>query len=79
MRVDIIETFEIIKGNSNYGRHFFSIFLLELKIYCQDRFQKLSLLTNGTFLLIDWFGFFVLWHINLCRLFNANSILLEEQ
>ena len=25
------------------------------------------------------FGFFVLWHINLCRLFNANAILLEEQ
>ena len=24
-------------------------------------------------------GFFVLWHINLCRLFNAKAILLEEQ
>ena len=26
-----------------------------------------------------WFGFFVLWHINLSRLFNAKSILQEEQ
>ena len=26
-----------------------------------------------------WFCFFVEWHINLCRLFNANAILLEEQ
>ena len=25
-----------------------------------------------------WFGW-VLWHINHCRLFNAKSILLEEQ
>ena len=24
-------------------------------------------------------GFFVKWHINLCRLFNAKAILLEEQ
>ena len=32
-------------------------------------------------MLIDlvWFGFFVYWHINLCRLFNAKAILLEEQ
>ena len=27
----------------------------------------------------SWFGFFVLWHINLCRLFNAKATLLEEQ
>ena len=26
-----------------------------------------------------WFGFFVYWHINLCWLFNAKAILLEEQ
>ena len=25
------------------------------------------------------FGFFVLWHINLCRLFNAKAVLLVEQ
>ena len=25
------------------------------------------------------FGFFVKWHINLLRLFNAKAILLEEQ
>ena len=28
---------------------------------------------------ISWFGFFVKWHINLCKLFNAKAILLEEQ
>ena len=37
---DLIETFKIINGISNYGRHF-SIFLLKLEIYCKDRFQKL--------------------------------------
>ena len=26
----------------------------------------------------DWFGFFVWWHIGLCRVFNAKAILLEE-
>ena len=25
-----------------------------------------------------FFGFFVSWHINPCRLFNAKAILLEE-
>ena len=27
---------------------------------------------------IDWFGlvYYVLWHINLCRLFNAKSIFM---
>ena len=30
-------------------------------------------------LLKIWFGFFVQWHINLCRLFNAKAILIEEQ
>ena len=24
------------------------------------------------------FGFFILWHINLCRLFNAKAILVEN-
>ena len=27
---------------------------------------------------VFWFGFFVKWHINLCRLFNAKAILQEE-
>ena len=33
------------------------------------------------FLILRWFSFnfFVRWHINLCRLFNAKSILVEEQ
>ena len=26
-----------------------------------------------------WFGSFVLWYINICRLFNAKAILREEQ
>ena len=26
-----------------------------------------------------FFGFFVQWHINFCRLFNAKAILQEEQ
>ena len=25
-----------------------------------------------------WFGFFVEWHINLCRSFNAKAILQEQ-
>ena len=25
-----------------------------------------------------WFGFFVLWHINLHGLFNTNAILVEQ-
>ena len=28
---------------------------------------------------IDWCGFFVLWHINLCGLFNVKAILIEKQ
>ena len=42
---NLIETFKIINGIFNLGRHY-SIFLLELEIYCQHKFQKLSLLTN---------------------------------
>ena len=26
-----------------------------------------------------WFDFLVLWHINLCALFKAKAILVEEQ
>ena len=33
-------------------------------------------LSNSAMIL---FSFFVLWHINLHRLFNANAILVEEQ
>ena len=39
MRSDLIKTFKIIHGIFN-GWHYFYI-LLKLKIYCQDRFQKL--------------------------------------
>ena len=50
MRGDLIETFKMINGFSNNGRHFF-IFLLKLESYYQGRFQKLSLLTNWISLL----------------------------
>ena len=42
MRNDLREIFKIINGIPEYDRHFFSIFLPELGIYCQGRFQKLS-------------------------------------
>ena len=51
MRGDLIETLKI-NEITNYGSHFF-IFSLELEIYCQYRFQKLSQLTNWIFLLIE--------------------------
>ena len=41
-RGDLIETFKVINGISNYNRHLRNI-PLELEIYCQDRFQKQSL------------------------------------
>ena len=40
MRGDLIETFKIINGISNYARYFFNL---------SHRFQKLSLLTNWIF------------------------------
>ena len=27
----------------------------------------------------NWFNFFIQWHINLCGLFNAKNVLVEEQ
>ena len=36
---------------------FFSIFSLELVIYDQDEFEKLSLLTNWIFFLVDYIFF----------------------
>ena len=42
-RVDLIKTSKMINGILNYGRHFFSIFPLELVIYGQISFQKLSI------------------------------------
>ena len=42
IKSDLIE----IDGIFNYVWHFFLIFLFEMEIYCHDRFQKLSLLTN---------------------------------
>ena len=38
-RADLIKTFKIINGISNYDRYF-SMFLLELEIYYEDRFQN---------------------------------------
>ena len=34
---------------------------------------------GNRFVLLVWFGFFVLWHNNICELFNAKAILVEEQ
>ena len=48
MSDDLIET-KKINGIYNYARNY-SIFLIKLEIYCEDRFQKLSLLTNWIFL-----------------------------
>ena len=48
MRGDLIETFKIMIGICNYGRHVFIIFL-ELEVYCQDWFQKLSRVSNYFF------------------------------
>ena len=45
MRVNLIEIFKIIIGMPAYGGHF-SLFLVDMKFYNQDRFQKLSLLAN---------------------------------
>ena len=55
MRGDSVETFKIMEFLIIVD--IFLIFLLKLEIYCQDRFQKLSLLTNGAFLLIEWYIF----------------------
>ena len=48
MRGNLNETFKIIDEIFNYGKHF--IFLLELEIYFEDRFQKV---TNWNILLIE--------------------------
>ena len=34
--------------------------------------------STPSFRICWWFGFFVEWHINVCRLFNAKAIHLEE-
>ena len=41
-------------------------------------YPKLTMYIN-LYILIGFFGFFVKWHINLCRLFYAKAILIEEQ
>ena len=52
---DLIEDFKIVNGISNYRIYLFQIFLHELKIYSQDSFQILSLLTNCNLMLIEQF------------------------
>ena len=44
-----------------------------------SKFEHLKFIVLKTFFYDIWFGFLVLWHINLCRLFNTKAILLEEQ
>ena len=55
MRGDLIETFKIMEFLITV--YIFEIFLLKLEIYCQLRFQKISLLTNFFFLLIVGYVF----------------------
>ena len=43
MRRNVIETFKMIDRTM---ADIYSTFFLKLEIYCQDRFQKLSLLTT---------------------------------
>ena len=47
MKVDQIETFKIMEFL--IMKDIFSIFLLKVEIYSQNRFQKLSLLINWIF------------------------------
>ena len=49
LRVELRETFKMIIGITNYGRHFW-IFLLKLEIHCQDRFEM-------NFFLREWYRF----------------------
>ena len=40
--------------------------------------SPLTKVANFTFLFYSWLvGLLVLWHINLCRLFNAKSIFMQ--
>ena len=55
MNGNLIETFKIMKFLIMVG--IFTIFMLELKICFQDRFQKLSLLTDCIFLQIEYYIF----------------------
>ena len=48
-------------------------------IFYKDTPNSLCIRLDLYLLGLVWFGFFLLWHINLCRLFNAKPILLEEQ
>ena len=50
------------------------------QILCQIEWLEIELLVHLiVYKQMVWFGFFVWWHINLCRLFNAKAILLEQQ
>ena len=60
------KNFQIIDelAMSTYSRHFFNITSISQEIYYQDTFQKLSLLTNWSFLLI--FVIEIITHANDC-------------
>ena len=48
MRDNLNETFKIINEISNSNNRYSVTFLPKLEIYCQGRFQKLSVLNNWT-------------------------------
>ena len=39
--------------------------------------KKYSILPKALDLVVDWLVVWVLWHINLCRLFNAKFIFMQ--
>ena len=51
--------------------------LLKKKMFCILAVIRLLLNKNTKFCLV-WFDFFVLWHINFQRLFDAQTIFVEE-
>ena len=50
----------------------FSIFLLKMEIYCQDRFKKLSLLTNWILIFAHRTIYF--WNKLPNQIKNSNSV-----
>ena len=71
MKDDHIENYKIINGISNHARHFlFSIFLFEVEIYYQSRFQKLNLLIG--FFFFD--GYIYFWKKLPNQMKKSNSV-----
>ena len=56
MTGDLIENFKVINGIFNYGRYFL-IFLLDLKIYCPNKFLKTKSLNQLEFFSYRFFSY----------------------